>query len=238
MPPTDRRSEATVLVLGNPAWDSPFNAAGEAADACNGRTLAVETPDGTLRVRLVGDGRVPLVWHDDADDRNPLTALGYGLRAIDAYRPDAVLTLGRARLGLWYRVETVARNQNAVATTPDARGEVRNPGLAVGAPGHYPRFHHGDTARNLPVTAPVVAMVAAISELGNTCVQSRNPGLFVCEDLLFGLLHHAAAGGFAHPVRSIGALHVPRFEEDARGPAQEGIERAVLAAIEAMARAL
>ncbi|MGE5096178.1 MAG: pyroglutamyl-peptidase I [Betaproteobacteria bacterium] len=118
--------------------------------------------------------------------------------AIERYRPSVVICLGQAGGRTHVCVERVAINVND-ARIEDNSGEspIDEP-IAVNGPAAY--------FSTLPIKAMAVAMRAAgaPSEVSNTA------GTFVCNHLMYGVLHYLAGSG--SPARA-GFIHVPYAEE-------------------------
>jgi len=122
------------------------------------------------------------------------------LRELDAailsHRPALVLALGLAASRRALSLERVAVNLDD-ARIPDNAGRqpVDQPVMA-GAPSAY--F----------CTLPVKAMAAALERAGLPVELSLSAGSFVCNHLLFGLLHRLATRAALRGVRG-GFLHLP-----------------------------
>ena len=118
--------------------------------------------------------------------------------AIERHHPVLVICLGqaggRARLG----VERVAINVDD-ARMPDNAGArpVDEPIAANGPPAYF-------------ATLPVKAMAAAMRAAGVPAEVSNSAGTYVCNHLMYGVLHYLAASG--HRARA-GFIHVPYSEE-------------------------
>jgi len=129
--------------------------------------------------------------------------------AIERTHPELVILLGqaggRSRIG----VERVAVNVDD-ARIPDNAGQqpVDEPVAANGPPAYF---------SSLPVKAMVGAMRAAgvPTELSNTA------GTYVCNHLMYGVLHFLAASG-RKQVRA-GFVHVPYAEEQVLDSAAPGM---------------
>lgn len=119
---------------------------------------------------------------------------------IDRLSPDVVLCLGQAGGRAALSVERVAINIDD-ARIPD------NAGLQ---PIDEPIAPHGPPAYF--ATVPVKAMVAAAREAGVPAAVSNSAGTFVCNHLLYGVLHYLAASGRA---ARAGFIHVPWLDEQA-----------------------
>lgn len=100
--------------------------------------------------------------------------------------------------------------------------------------------NHGNQPKDQPVipggsdglfsTMPVSAMAAAIEETGLPGAVSNTAGTFVCNDVLYTLLHHYHGTGV-----KVGFLHVPQLPEqgDPSLPLADTI-RAITAAIQSI----
>lgn len=120
---------------------------------------------------------------------------GASLRALDAaldeFNPELVIALGQAAGRCDLSFERVAINLDD-APMPDNAGVQPTDGRVIeGAPAAY--F----------TTLPVKAVVAALRERGIPASLSMSAGTYVCNHLLFGLMHRLAArpsvrGGFVH----------------------------------------
>jgi pyroglutamyl-peptidase len=138
--------------------------------------------------------------------------------AIERVEPVMVLCLGqaggRSRLG----VERVAINVDD-ARAPDNAGQrpIDEP-IAIGGPPAY--F----------ATLPVKAMVAAMRAAGVPAELSNTAGTYVCNHLMYGVLHFIAASG---RTARAGFVHVPYSEAQV-------LDKAGLAAmsLESMARGI
>ena len=151
---------------------------------------------------------------------------------MDAQQPDIVLCIGQAAGRKALTPESRAVNV-CEASCPDNDGKILH-GVPVipGAPEEY--FS----------TLPYDAMAAAICAVGLPAEVSGSAGTFVCNHLLFGVLHKCAEEHRLHPdnkpVRA-GFLHVPCIPEQlARMPAgtfalpTEEIARGITAALTAL----
>lgn len=138
--------------------------------------------------------------------------------AIERHRPALVVCVGqaggRSRLG----VERVAINVDD-ARAPDNAGRqpIDEPIAAEGPPAYF-------------ATLPVKAMVAAMRAAGVPAELSNSAGTYVCNHLMYGVLHLLAASG---GVVRAGFVHVPYSEAQV-------LDKAGLAAmsIESMARGI
>jgi len=127
-------------------------------------------------------------------------AIEVAAEAIEGAHPSLVVCLGqaggRARIG----VERVAINVDD-ARIPDNAGAqpVDELVAANGPPAYF-------------ATLPVKAMAAAIRAAGVPAEVSNTAGTFVCNHLMYGVLHYLAASG--NRARA-GFIHVPFSEEQA-----------------------
>ena len=143
------------------------------------------------------------------------------LRTADALCPDVILCVGQAA--------------GRAAITPEVVGiNLRNasiPDNAGNQPQHAPVVEGGPAAYFS--TLPVREMVTAVQVAGLPCSLSYSAGVFVCNDLLYTLLHHYSETG-----TRVGFIHIPCLPEQAREgcpslPLDEAI-RGLTVAIEAI----
>ena len=121
------------------------------------------------------------------------------LRAAADLRPDAILCVGQAGGRANITPEVVAINLRE-ASIPDNHGnQPRNTPVVENAPAAY--FS----------TLPVRAMAEAVKAAGVPCALSYSAGVFVCNDLLYTLLHHYDGTD----VR-VGFIHIPYLPEQAK----------------------
>ena len=139
----------------------------------------------------------------------------------DQLAPAAVMMLGQAGGRSAITPETTGRNiMNG-----------RIPDNAGFRPEHLPVKESGPA--ELKSTLPVERIVQAVRKLGIACEKSDDAGEYVCNTLLYGMLHHvngAVPAGF---------IHVPYIREQghAEAPFMElsDLRRGILAAIQAVA---
>ena len=112
--------------------------------------------------------------------------------------PDAILCVGQAGGRAAVTPEVVAINLREASIPDNAGRQPVNEPVISGGPAAY--F----------ATLPVREMVQAVREAGLPCSLSYSAGAFVCNDLLYGLLHHFDGSG----VR-VGFIHVPFLPEQA-----------------------
>ncbi len=150
--------------------------------------------------------------------------------AIRSLRPQAVVCVGQAGGRVAITVERVAINIED-ASIPDNAGitPVDRP-VIQGAPAAY--FS----------TLPIKAMVKAIREIGLPASVSNTAGTFVCNHLMYGVLHLL---GNEFPGTMGGFIHVPYLSEQAAqkaepvfGMALQDIIRGLEAALDSVAAAL
>ena len=149
---------------------------------------------------------------------------------MDRLRPDAVLCLGQAGGRFAITPERVAININDVAI-PDNEGN---------QPQSAPIMEDGENAYFSSL--PIHAMVQAIRAIGLPASISNTAGTFVCNQLMYGILHHIQkhypnemAGGFMH-VPFIPAQVVNR-QSPAPSMALEDIVKGIIVAVEAIGTA-
>ncbi len=148
------------------------------------------------------------------------TSVDTVISAIEKHLPDAVLCVGQAggRAGL--TPERVAINIDD-ARIPDNEGHqpVDRPIAAEGPAAYFS-------------TLPVKAMTAAIRQAGLPSDLSNTAGTFVCNHLMYGVLHHLAKH---HPAIRAGFLHVPFLpQQGSPSLPLEDIARGIEAAIAAI----
>ena len=143
------------------------------------------------------------------------------LQAAEILCPDVILCVGQAGGRAAITPEVVAINLRE-ASIPD---------------------NHGNQPRNIPVvenapaayfsTLPVRAMAESVKAAGIPCSLSYSAGVFVCNDLLYTLLHH-----YDGTDTRVGFVHIPYLPEQAgEGVASLPLEDAVrglTAAIQAL----
>ncbi len=147
--------------------------------------------------------------------------------AVEALGPDAVLCLGQAAGRAALTPERIALNLRDARIPDNAGFRPEDEPVVPGGPAAY--FS----------TLPVKAMARAIREAGLPGEVSNTAGLYVCNNLMYGLLYFLAETGRHIPA---GFLHVPLTE--AQAAAREtplpslplpDIARGIAAAIRAIA---
>lgn len=120
------------------------------------------------------------------------------LKAADELRPHAILCVGQAGGKSAVTPEVVAINLRE-ASIPDNAGNMPvNTPVIENAPAAY--F----------ATLPVRDMVRAVKERGIPCALSYTAGTFVCNDLLYTLLHR-----YRDTDVQVGFVHIPYLPEQA-----------------------
>ena len=121
------------------------------------------------------------------------------LQAAEELCPHAILCVGQAGGSSAVTPEVVAINLRE-ASIPDNAGNVPvNTPVIENAPAAY--F----------ATLPVRDMVQAVKEKGIPCTLSYSAGTFVCNDLLYTLLHR-----YRDTDVQVGFVHIPYLPEQAR----------------------
>lgn len=174
----------TVLVTGfGPYGVTPVNPAQLTAEQLDGRVIA----GATIASRIVSGA----YFESIADTK----------RAVDELAPDLVIMLGEYGGRSMITVERLAQNLNDCARygLADTAGVVLD----------------GDpTAPDGPVayhaTVPIKAMVLAMRDAGIPADISDAAGTFVCNHLMYGMLHHIAENEL--PIRA-GWIHLPYLPE-------------------------
>ena len=143
------------------------------------------------------------------------------LQAAEALCPDVILCVGQAGGRAAITPEVVAINLRE-ASIPDNLGYTpQNQPVVAHAPAAY--FS----------TLPVRAMAEGVKAAGIPCSLSYSAGVFVCNDLLYTLLHH-----YDGTDTRVGFVHIPYLPEQAKeGVASLPLEDAVrglTAAIQAL----
>ena len=124
------------------------------------------------------------------------------IKAIDKLKPDIVLCLGQAGGRAQMSVERVAINVNDARIVDNAGVQPIDEAIAEDAPAAY--F----------CTLPVKAMVHSMLDQNIPAEVSNTAGTFVCNHLIFGVLHHIALRQY--PIRA-GFMHVPFVDSQVVG---------------------
>lgn len=146
--------------------------------------------------------------------------------AMKREKPDAVLCIGQAAGRTGLTVERVAINlEDAAIADNEGRKPVDTPVFAEGPAAYF-------------TTLPAKAMVEKIKGAGVPASVSCTAGTFVCNHLLYGVLHHIAR---EFPGMRGGFIHVPYLHEQvldkpgAPSLSREDIAKGIEAAVEAIA---
>jgi len=172
----------TVLITGF----EPFG-----GETVNPSWEVVKLLDGTI----IDDSRVvarqlPCVFGESLEVLNA---------AIDALQPSVVLAIGQAGGRVDVTVERVAINVDD-ARIPDNRGQ-QPVDVAIVPDGPAAWFS----------TLPIKAMVTALREAGIPASVSQTAGTFVCNHVMYGVLHKLADW----PEVKGGFIHIPYLPEQA-----------------------
>lgn len=125
-------------------------------------------------------------------------AIGVVTAAIDTLKPDIIICCGQAGGRFAMSVERVAINLNDAGIADNAGAQPFDAAINVSAPAAY--FS----------TLPIKAIVAAMQRDGVPAEVSNSAGTFVCNHLMFGVLHHLAS----RKIRaSAGFIHLPYLVE-------------------------
>lgn len=136
------------------------------------------------------------------------------IRTAEDIRPDAILALGQAGGRRALTPERIAVNLMD-ARIPDNDGfQPTDQPVVPGGPAAY--FS----------TLPVKEMVRAITEAGVPAQVSNSAGTFVCNSLMYALLHWAAARS---PGTRCGFLHLPLLKDLEKASAVRGLTAALSA---------
>ncbi|WP_445496163.1 pyroglutamyl-peptidase I [Photorhabdus sp. SF281] len=120
--------------------------------------------------------------------------------AIHDAQPDLVIAVGQAGGRADITVERVAININD-ARIPDNQGNqpINTPIVATGPAAYF-------------ATLPINAMVKGLHEAGLPASISQTAGTFVCNHVMYGLLHHLT---YTNPEIRGGFIHIPYLPEQA-----------------------
>ena len=124
------------------------------------------------------------------------------LELAEQFQPDAILCVGQAGGRNGISVELLGINLR----------EARIPDNAGNQPQNVPVIEDGPAAYFS--TLPVRSIVSAVNEAGIPAVLSYSAGAFVCNDLLYTLLHR-----YAGTQTQVGFIHVPFLPEQAKDSA-------------------
>lgn len=151
------------------------------------------------------------------------TKFGYGaemvLKAAQEQCPDVILAVGQAGGRNGITPEVVAINLREASIADNAGYQPQNEPIIPGGPD------------GLFATVAVRDMVTAIRKLEIPAALSYSAGAFVCNDVLYTLLHH-----YAGTSTQIGFIHVPFLPEQVKeGVASLPLEKIVTALTAAIA---
>ena len=135
-------------------------------------------------------------------------------------RPDAVVCLGQAAGRKAVTPERAALNLMDAARPDNAGNLPAEEPVVPGGPAAY--FS----------TLPVKALAAAVREAGVPAAVSNSAGTFVCNSLMYSMLHYAAS---RRPGLPCGFIHVPGPED---GLSREEMTQGVAAALTALAESI
>ena len=124
-------------------------------------------------------------------------AIDVAAKAIDKLQPQVVLCFGQAGGRSRMSVERVAINVDDARIADNAGRQVIDEPIRSNAPAAY--F----------CTVPVKAIVAGMSRANVPSEVSNTAGTFVCNHLIYGVLHHIATHNYA---TRAGFIHVPFLE--------------------------
>ena len=124
-------------------------------------------------------------------------AIDATVKAIDAMQPEIILCFGQAGGRSHMGVERVAINVDDARIADNAGNRMIDEPIRADGPAAY--F----------CTVPIKAMVAAMAKAGVPAEISNTAGTFVCNHLIYGVLHHIATDMKA---TRAGFVHVPFLE--------------------------
>ena len=153
-------------------------------------------------------------------------AIAVTTRAIDILKPEIVLCFGQAGGRSHMSVERVAINIDDACIADNAGKQIIDSAIRAGGPAAY--F----------CTLPIKAMAAAMIKTGVPTEISNTAGTFVCNHLIYGVLHHIAVDVLA---TRAGFIHVPYLQSQVLNKADmpsmslatmlDGAKAAIIAAI-------
>jgi pyroglutamyl-peptidase len=172
-----------ILLTGfEPFGGSTINPSEQAARALDGQVIC-----GAQVVTAI----LPVEWQ---------TAPGALYRALDDHRPDAVLCLGEAAHRPVLTIERLGINLLDFRIPDNAGLAVTDQPVVPGGPVAY--F----------VTLPVRAVLTAVQNAGVPADLSLTAGTYLCNAILYCLLHHLAGQGSRIPA---GFIHLPMLPQQA-----------------------
>ncbi|MCC8466121.1 MULTISPECIES: pyroglutamyl-peptidase I [Photorhabdus] len=128
------------------------------------------------------------------------TSLTYLYAAIDEIQPELVIAVGQAGGRPDITLERIAININD-ARIPDNQGNqpIDTPIVAAGPAAYFS-------------TLPIKAIVSGLQAAGIPASISQSAGTYVCNHVMYGLLHHLA---LTYPKVRGGFIHIPYLPEQA-----------------------
>lgn len=140
------------------------------------------------------------------------------MQHADAWQPDVILCLGLAGGRSAVTPERIGINLRSASIADNAGQQFTDASIVEDGPAAY--------FSNLPVTA----MAAAIRQAGLPGAVSNTAGTYVCNDVLYTLLHR-----YAGTAVKVGFIHVPYLpDQDQPCMALEDMTAALIAAIRAI----
>ncbi|PHM66371.1 pyrrolidone-carboxylate peptidase [Xenorhabdus stockiae] len=128
------------------------------------------------------------------------TSLAQLYTMIDNYQPELVISVGLAGGRPDITVERIAININDARIADNAGNQPVDTPIIVGGPAAY--FS----------SLPIKAMVRALNMSGIPATVSQTAGTFVCNHVMYGLLHYLTQ---KYPAARGGFIHVPYLPEQA-----------------------
>ena len=129
-------------------------------------------------------------------------AIAVTTKAIDTLQPSIVLCFGQAGGRTRMSVERIAINVDDARIADNAGNQMIDQTIRTNGPAAY--F----------CTVPIKAMVAAMIKAGVPAEVSNTAGTFVCNHLIYGVLHHIAT---TKTITRAGFVHVPYLESQVLG---------------------
>ncbi len=121
------------------------------------------------------------------------------LHVAQEQHPDAIVCIGQAGGRAAITPEVYGVNLRYARIVDNAGNRPLAQPIVQGAPGTY------------AATLPVREMVRAVREIGLPSALSYSAGRFVCNDVLYTLLHH-----YRNTPAKVGFVHVPHLPEQVR----------------------
>ncbi len=148
------------------------------------------------------------------------TAGRLACRIIDTVRPDVVICLGEARREA-VCLERFGYNERRFLIPDNAGNLIEGEPILPGAPDRY------------PATLPLETMLVAMQATGVPVQLSEDPGRYLCNEVLYSVLHHLAEhapdvrAGFIH------VPHLPRPDDEPETPSlpADEVVRALIAGL-------